>query len=182
MHRRSGIRWKKPASNLNAKAGLPTVISNSRVASAIDAKPTSDRPCPQNIAVARTIGPRKGAAHPQPRSWGSVTNCRGEAKTFRVGPRHIPIRHSDVLGYGEWSRSAALNLSPNTCARAWRRHSRSIARGLVSPVSQGGACGDAQRGQEISTELMVSPRSLIWKQAANKLYGGAAVLQYVIGG
>ena len=29
---------------------------------------------------------------------------------------------------------------------------------------------------------MVSPRSLIWKQAANKLYGGAAVLQYVIGG
>jgi ornithine carbamoyltransferase len=43
-------------------------------------------------------------------------------------------------------------------------------------------CGDARRGKEISTELMVSPRSLIWKQAANKLYGGAAVLQYVIGG
>ncbi len=42
-------------------------------------------------------------------------------------------------------------------------------------------CGDAQRGKEITGELMDSPVSLIWEQADNKLYGGAAVLQYILG-
>lgn len=43
-------------------------------------------------------------------------------------------------------------------------------------------CGDAVRGKEITEEAMVSPDSLIWAQADNKLFGGAAVLESFIGG
>ena len=49
---------------------------------------------------------------------------------------------------------------------------------LAAPDAVVMHCGDAERGNEITAELMTSERSIIWEQAENKVYAGGAVLEY----
>jgi ornithine carbamoyltransferase len=93
------------------------------------------------------------------------------------------VANADVIYTDIWEVPGRDDLSIDNVEVDWARYRLDDALlACATPRTMVMHCGDAQRGKEISTELMVSPRSLIWRQAANKLYGGAAVLQYVIGG
>lgn len=43
-------------------------------------------------------------------------------------------------------------------------------------------CLPAHRGMEITAEVMDGPHSIVWQQGENKLYGAAAVLEWLVGG
>ncbi len=42
-------------------------------------------------------------------------------------------------------------------------------------------CLPAHRGLEITDEVIEGPRSIVWRQGENKLYGAAAVLEWLVG-
>ena len=42
-------------------------------------------------------------------------------------------------------------------------------------------CLPAHRGLEISEDVIEGPRSIVWRQGENKLYGAAAVLEWLVG-
>ena len=41
-------------------------------------------------------------------------------------------------------------------------------------------CLPAHRGQEITAEILEGPRSIVWQQAENKMYGAAGILDYFV--
>ena len=42
-------------------------------------------------------------------------------------------------------------------------------------------CLPAHRGLEITDDVIEGPRSIVWSQGENKLYGAAAVLEWLVG-
>jgi ornithine carbamoyltransferase len=92
------------------------------------------------------------------------------------------VADADVIYTDIWEVPGREDVSIDDVDVDWTRYRLDDALlAHATPRTMAMHCGDAQRGKEISAELMVSPRSLIWRQAANKLYGGAAVLQHMIG-
>ena len=41
-------------------------------------------------------------------------------------------------------------------------------------------CLPAHRGQEITAEILEGPRSIVWQQAENKMYGAAGILDHFV--
>ncbi len=93
------------------------------------------------------------------------------------------IRNADVVYTDIWEVPGREDLDITEVNVDWSRYR--VDRSLLALAPEGIRvmhCGDALRGKEITDEVMTGPESLIWDQADNKLFGGAAVLFYALTG
>ncbi|GHF67926.1 ornithine carbamoyltransferase [Streptomyces mashuensis] len=99
----------------------------------------------------------------------------GQIHDLCAAPREV-----DVVCTTRWRTAAARHADP-----AWREAFRPfhVSEGLLSRWPRASFMHDlpAQRGDEVEGRVLDGPRSLVWTQAAMKLYAAMAVLEWITG-
>jgi ornithine carbamoyltransferase len=120
------------------------------------------------------------AACPQGFMPSDVDVARGAGRARIVGTAREAVEGADVIVTDTWISMGQAHADTKLAAM-WPFQVNDDLMAIAKPDAKFLHCLPAHRGEEVSESVIDGPQSLIWQEAANRLYGQKSILLWCFG-